>query len=103
MQKVVNGYNCSITVVNTVGLGNKKQIMDRLVKLNAFRDNQEVHLLIFVIKHNRLTDEEVEAMTNILNCLQKFYFQPAKQITALVVTHCEIIEEDERQREIGSQ
>ena len=97
----IDGYNYTITVVDTVGLGNKKQIIERLVQ--SFKENHRIHLLIFVIKFDRLTDEEVDSVNKILIHLKKHCsVATLRNMTALVITHCETIEEQQRE-EIGKQ
>ena len=93
----IDGYKYSITVVDTVGLGSKKQIVERLVQ--SFRQNKRIHLLIFVIKLDRLTDEEIESIRKIQSHLTRFYNRHTlQQITALVISHCETIVKQEREK-----
>ena len=53
----------------------------------------KIHLIIFVIAYGRYTDESHSSLIRVVNSLD----QRAKSFSALVITHCEGITDEERQ------
>lgn len=54
---------------------------------------QTIHLIIFVIAYGRYTDESHSSLIRVVNSLDS----RAKSFSALVITHCEGITDEERQ------
>ena len=54
---------------------------------------QQIHSIIFAISHGRYTDESHGSLMHAVKCLH----QQAKSISALVITHCERMTDQERE------
>ena len=100
-KRTVDDIEYNIKVIDTVGLfdsaspaGSNKDIL-REAKAFFQKNVKGLNLILFVFKEGRFTDEEKKTFSVITKHFKK---DRVGEISALVVTNCENIDEAERER-----
>ena len=93
------GITYKITIVDTRGLFNTeersaKSILDNVKQFLCQNVAEGINLLLFVMKQGRVTKEELECFDTII----KYFKDDVSSISALVITHCEAMDEEERKK-----
>ena len=99
-KKTVSGSSVNISLLDTVGLKDDRHrkranaaLKKRVDQYSS--DYKKVNLILLIYRLGRYSDQEKEVFDYII--LQLFKNKPdAAQVTAIVVTHCELKEEDDR-------
>ena len=84
-------------IVDTMGLFDTsdvsaQDILNNVKKYMCQRLDEGINLLLFVMKRGRVTKEELECFEIII----KYFKDDVSSISALVITHCEYLDEEKR-------
>jgi predicted GTPase len=84
-----------LTVTDTIGLYDKKgnrKLMNEMKRHFRDRYSSGINIVLFVFKSGRFTEEE----SKVFDLIMQYCYDEASEISALVITGCEHMNEEER-------